>query len=60
MASRFGTAARSLALTSLLLPRPAAAQQRADAVPTITAKVAGMQPLAGFMPLYLDERAGKV
>ncbi len=54
--------ARAAALAlALLAPSAAArAQQEPAATPTIAAKTAGMQKLDGFLPLYWDERAGKM
>lgn len=60
MPSRTGAIVRAAALACLLMPALAFAQQRAETTPTITAKTAGMQKLDGFIPVYLDDRAGKV
>lgn len=53
-----------LALSSLALvscaPKKSADATAPAALPTITARVATMKPLPGFVPLYWDERAGKL
>src|SRR5690606_11403273 len=64
MAPRPARALRALTLSValLLLAAPLPAQERADtsSLPTIAAKTRGMERLDGFMPLYLEERTGKV
>ncbi len=52
--------ARIAALAIVLLPATLAAQQQDGALATIAARTAGMQKLDGFMPLYWDERAGRM
>src|SRR5688572_32304525 len=56
---------RSALLLAALLAAPAAtsAQQRTDTpapIPSIAAHTAGMRRIDGFMPLYWDERTGKM
>lgn len=55
--------AGALAIGALMLASPAPdhvllAQAPAGAIPTIEDRTRGMQKLAGFFPLYWDERAG--
>ncbi|HKJ01393.1 MAG TPA: DUF5117 domain-containing protein, partial [Longimicrobiales bacterium] len=55
----------ALALATLLLPGPAAAQQRGgsatpEEIPSIESKTEGMQKMDGFIPVYWDAKAGKM
>lgn len=52
--------ARIAVLALALLPTTLHAQQDTGAVPTIAGKTAGMQKLDGFLPLYWDERTGRM
>ncbi|MHB1169790.1 MAG: zinc-dependent metalloprotease, partial [Longimicrobiales bacterium] len=52
--------ARIAVLALALLPATLHAQQDTGAVPTIAGKTAGMQKLDGFLPLYWDERTGRM